>query len=150
MTKKVWIAVGALVIGLFLTVLVTIPNLIGGVEPDDPKSLRLVVSDITVDITTQHVFASDFVRIIHLGDMEEPYVGAVEYEMYRIGEADEFWNTEWHFGCEDLGEVEIWIRALYAEDHDDAQPVRAFLTIVDGAGQCGDPMFYEGSNEEEE
>jgi hypothetical protein len=117
---------------------------------EEPGNLHVVVSDITTSITYQPVFASDFVRIIHLGNMEEPYVGAVKYEMFRMGDfEDEFWREHIRLDCDDLGEQEYWIRALYADPHYQAVPVRATLTMVDAFGECGEPMFIEGSREEE-
>jgi len=150
-----WGAIVVLIVGCILTVIVTIPACnairVANLEEIEPLDLHLVVSDISVDIRARHVFATDFVRITHIESMEEPYVVGADanFELYLIGRDNVYWTPEWHFECEDVGVTELWVR-LQDDGYDNtAAPVRAYLTLVDTWGECGDPMFYEGPNEED-
>jgi hypothetical protein len=105
--------------------------------------LRIVAHDINLDLTAAHVFASDFVAKLHVGDSEEIYSGPVVFEMYVPHLEDPWWMEEWHFECEDLGAVDIWVRALYADPHDEAKPVKVQMTLVDSMGACGWPQNPE-------
>jgi hypothetical protein len=136
-----WAAVVVAAIFIFGAVGMYIHDVRDSLEPEE-GNLHLVVSDITVDITADRIFASDFVRFTRV-DTDRLHVGAVEYEMYRMGFEDEFWQTSHNLECEDVGTQEYWIRALYADPYGQATPVRATLEVVDAGGQCDEPMFEE-------
>lgn len=114
---------------------------------EDVEQLGLVAHDISLDIQSDQVFASDFVSVVHLGSNEERYEGPVEFEIYVPHLEDPWWMTQWGFECEDVGVVDIWVRALYADPHEESNPVKVQLTLGDSAGQCGWPQDPEAPSE---
>ena len=115
--------------------------------PEPEGDLHLITHNIALDMSANHVFASDFVAKLHVGDREQIYSGPVVFEMYIPRLEDPWWMNEWHFGCEDLGVVDIWVRALYADPHGQAKPVKAQMTLGDSEGRCGWPQNPEAPPE---
>lgn len=144
-----------LVVGLICAVVFACEGQkLGTPFPTQEGDLHIVAHDINLDMSANHVFASDFVAKLHVGEQEGPYVGPVVFEMYIPTLEEPWWMNEWHFECEDLGTVDIWIRALYAEPHGQAMPVKARMVLGDSEGRCGWPQNPEappehGEQEEE-
>jgi len=123
------------------------------VEEVEVQRLRLVTHNISLDMTAERVLASDFVADLHLGEDEATYTGPVKFEMFIPSLDDPWWMNEWHFECENMDGVDMWVRALYCDPHVQSYPVKARLTLWDSTGRCGwpqDPEFPPEHGEQEE